>query len=254
MIYTALQQARSQGRKQLAVLIDPDKTSRESVIALADMAAQHGIDYFFWGGSLISDTQADYYLSLLRSHTQKPIVLFPGNMYQISPRADGILLLSLISGRNPDLLIGQHVLAAPRLKKSKLEVLPTGYILIDGGVPTSVSYLSNTQPIPADKPDIARCTALAGIMLGLRLIYLDAGSGARRPVGDDVIAAVRHEVDVPLIVGGGLRSPEAAVKALEAGADLVVVGNSLEKDISWLPDLCAAVRSVSSNKAERIES
>lgn len=252
MVYSALQKARSQGHKQLAILIDPDKTSRDAILTLTTLASQHAVDFFFWGGSLISDTQADYYLSLLRSHTQIPIVLFPGNMYQISPRADAILLLSLISGRNPDLLIGQQVLAAPRLKKSKLEILPTGYMLVDGGTPTSVSYLSNTQPIPADKPDIARCTALAGVMLGLRLIYLDAGSGARRPISTEIIAAVRDEVDVPLIVGGGLRSPEAAIRALEAGADLVVVGNSLENDVSWLPELCAAVKSVGT-KAERVE-
>ncbi|MCB0637612.1 MAG: geranylgeranylglyceryl/heptaprenylglyceryl phosphate synthase, partial [Lewinella sp.] len=197
MIYSSLSRARQDGRKQLAVLVDPDKTNRAALIRLTELANQGGVDYFFWGGSLINETQAEYYLSLLRSHTSLPIVLFPGNIYQLSPQADALLFLSLISGRNPDLLIGQQVLAAPRIKRLKLEVISTGYLYIDGGRPTSVGYMSNTQPIPADKPEIARATALAGAYLGHRVIYLDAGSGAHQPVPAAMIQAVRDEVDLP---------------------------------------------------------
>jgi putative glycerol-1-phosphate prenyltransferase len=245
MMYATLKHARSTGQKQLAVLIDPDKTNRDTLMHLASLAEVFPIGCFLWGGSLVSETQNEYYLSLLKAHTSKPVVLFPGSMYQINPKADAILLLSLISGRNPDLLIGQHVLAAAKLKHSNLEIIPTGYMLVDGGHPTSVSYISNTLPIPSDKPDIARITALAGTLLGLQLIYLDSGSGARYPVKPEMIAAVRSEVNVPIVVGGGIRSSETARQALQAGADMIVVGNALEKNIDWLPELCATVQSVS---------
>jgi putative glycerol-1-phosphate prenyltransferase len=152
-------------------------------------------------------------------------------------KADAILLLSLISGRNAELLIGQHVHAAPLLKKSKLEIIPTGYILIDGGKPTSVSYVSNTLPIPNNKPAIALCTALAGEQLGLQCIYLEAGSGAEIAVSSDLIATVRKEISVPLIVGGGIRTQEQAQLAWKAGADIIVVGSAVEKDPSFLKSL-----------------
>jgi phosphoglycerol geranylgeranyltransferase len=251
MIQSALQTARARGQKQLSVLIDPDKTCRDHIIRLAELAAESRVSYFLWGGSLVSGGQAEYYLSLLRAHTQLPIVLFPGNAYQLYKQADAILFLSLISGRNPDFLIGQQVLAAPHLKRMRLEVIPTGYMLIDGGSHSSAAYMSNTQPIPSDKPEIASCTALAGAYLGLQTIYLDAGSGARRPVPAETIAAVHKEVDLPLIVGGGLRKPEDAEKAFTAGADLLVVGNGLEEDPSWLPELGAVVARCSSVEAVR---
>ena len=246
MIYNSLRQARQQGEKKLAVLIDPDKADRQMIIRLAELAARGGVSYFFWGGSLVNETQAEYYLSLLRAHTQLPIVLFPGNIYQLSSQADALLFLSLISGRNPELLIGQQVLAAPRVKRLELEVIPTGYMYIDGGSPTSVGYMSNTQPIPADKPEIARATALAGMYMGQRVIYLDAGSGAKRAIPPQMIEAVRREVPLPLIVGGGIRTPMQAADALNAGADLIVVGNSLEKDPELLTDLTAVLRGASS--------
>lgn len=170
-----------------------------------------------------------------------PRILFPGNVLQVSREAEAILLLSLISGRNPDLLIGQHVIAAPYLKESGLEILPTGYLLIDGGSPTSVSYMSNTIPIPANKPDIARCTAMAGEMLGLRLMYLDAGSGARNPVPEAMIRAVRSEIGVPLIVGGGIRIPEQAMAAVSAGADLIVIGNAVEQSPQLILEMAEAI-------------
>ncbi len=172
------------------------------------------------------------------------MVLFPGNSLHIEPTADAILFLSLISGRNPEFLIGQHVIAAPLLRKSGLEVLPTGYMLVDSGAQTTVSYISGTMPLPADKPGVAACTAMAGEMLGLQLMYLDAGSGARRPVSPDMIAAVRSVVDVPIIVGGGINSGEKAYNALKAGADLIVVGNGIEQDPDLLPQLSAVVREI----------
>lgn len=249
MVYSLLTEARSAGKKLLAVLIDPDKARRDNLELLAGFANAGQIDLFFWGGSLVNAPQAEYYLKFLKDNlTNTPVALFPGSVYQLDPQADALLLLSMISGRNPDLLIGRHVQVASRIKQMKLETIPTGYILVDGGKPTSVSYMSNTTPIPADKPPIAAATALAGELLGLKVIYMDAGSGAQNPVSPHIIQAVRHEVSLPVIVGGGIRTPERAALALESGADVVVVGNGLEKDINWLPELSAAVRGV--GKAE----
>jgi putative glycerol-1-phosphate prenyltransferase len=175
----------------------------------------------------------------LKAHTQIPVILFPGGNHHIEPEADALLLLSLVSGRNPEFLIGQHVVAAPLLKRSGLELLSTGYILIDGGAPTTVSYVSNTQPIPADKAGIAASTALAAEQLGHKIIYLDAGSGAKNAVPPRLINAVRKEVTAPLIVGGGIRTPEAARAAWQAGADIVVVGNAAEDDPDRLEAIAA---------------
>ena len=191
MVYSNLYQAKKRGEKQLAVLIDPDKANRNSIIAMTGLAEKGGVSYFLWGGSLVDETQADYYLSLLKAHTSIPIILFPGSIYQLSAQADALLFLQLISGRNPELLIGQHVLAAPRLKRLNLEVIPTSYMYIDGGRPSSVGYMSNTQPIPANKPGIAQATALAGKYLGHKICYLDAGSGALMPISDLMIKKVK---------------------------------------------------------------
>ena len=245
MVYPLLTSARAAGKKLLAVLIDPDKAGRDNLRFLAQRANAGEIDIFLWGGSLVNAPQAAFFLGMLRDWLDDtPVVLFPGSVYQLDPQADALLLLSLISGRNPDLLIGQHVQVAGRIKASGLEAIPTGYLLIDGGRPTSVSYMSNTTPIPANKPQIAAATALAGAQLGLRLIYMDAGSGAEQPVSERIIRAVRREVDLPVVVGGGIRTPERAALSLAAGADMVVVGNGLEKDASWLPELAAAVHAV----------
>jgi len=165
---------------------------------------------------------------MLKSKTSLPVVLFPGSAMQFAPNADGILFLSLISGRNPDFLIGQHVAVAPTVKQSGVEVIPTGYILIDGGSPTSVQYMSQTMPIPNTKPEIAVATAIAGELLGLKAIYLEAGSGAMVPVPAVLIQAVRKAITIPIIVGGGIRTREQYQSALDAGANLVVVGNGLE--------------------------
>jgi len=163
---------------------------------------------------------------------------------QISKNADGILLLSLISGRNPELLIGKQVIAAPILKASNLDILPTGYILIDGGKPTAVSYMSNTNPIPFDKDDIAMCTAMAGEMLGLKLIYMDAGSGALNAISEKMIKKVSSNISIPLIIGGGINTPQKAILACKAGADIIVVGNAIEKDSSLIKKIGKAVHSI----------
>lgn len=240
--YQNLLAAKQAGRKLLAVLVDPDKGDAASWAALARLATQHQVDYLLVGGSLLVQDRLAECVSTLKQNGTVPVLLFPGGAAQVTPLADGILLLSLISGRNPELLIGQHVQAAPLIKSSGLEVLPTGYILIDGGAPTTVSYISNTQPIPANKPDIAALTALAGEQLGLKLIYLEAGSGAQQSVGLPIIAAVSQQVSVPVIVGGGIRSGEAAYEACKAGADMIVIGTAFEEQPELLPEIAGAVK------------
>ena len=240
-IYTELTKARQLGKKKLAVLIDPDKMRMGKLDQIIDLSARCHVDYFFIGGSLLVNSQLDQCLQTIRERTHIPMVLFPGSSYQLSNKADALLFLSLVSGRNPDLLIGQHVIAAPYIKLSSLEVLPTGYMLIDGGVGTTVMYMSNTSPIPANKSDIAVCTALAAEMLGLKLLFMDAGSGATRPISAEMIAAVRGAVSIPIIVGGGIRSAEKVEENLKAGADVIVMGNAFEHDPSLLIDISAAI-------------
>jgi putative glycerol-1-phosphate prenyltransferase len=228
--------------KKLAILIDPDRSDEKQLVKLCREAKRCKADFFLIGGSLLVNGNLGATLTTLKKNTDIPLILFPGSALQVHPRADGILLLSLISGRNPELLIGQHVQAAPLLKKSKLEIIPTGYILVDGGKPTTVSYITQTQPIPANKPEIAACTALAGEQLGLRCIYLEAGSGAENPVQPEMIAAVKQELGIPLIVGGGLRSAKQVEDAWHAGADIVVIGTAIENDPDFLRSLKAIVR------------
>lgn len=252
MIHSSILAAKAAGKKQLAVLVDPDKASDQELEKLIRSAILAEVDYFFIGGSLLMSDRLGVCLEQIRRSCPIPRILFPGNALQVHPGADAILLLSLISGRNPEFLIGQHVIAAPSLKKSGLEILPTSYLLIDGGAPTSASYMSNTTPIPADKADIAQCTAMAGEMLGHRLIYLDAGSGARRSIPAETIRAVSQNVSIPLIVGGGIRQPETALAAIQAGADLLVVGTASERDPMVLVELAAAVREGSPMISRRI--
>lgn len=234
---------RQRGRKALAVLLDPDEFTEVSCHQLLQLAACHPVDYFFVGGSLVLTTQQTALITLLKQHSSVPVLLFPSHSLHLDGAADGLLLLSLISGRNPDFLIGQHVVAAPRLRASGLQLLPTGYMLVDSGRPTTASYVSGTAPLPHDKPSIAAATALAGEQLGLRLIYLDGGSGAQRPVSAAMIQAVRQMVQTPIIVGGGLNTSEKLHAALAAGADVVVVGNRLEEAPQFLAEAVAVVRS-----------
>jgi phosphoglycerol geranylgeranyltransferase len=242
-LYTELIKARQLGKKKLAVLIDPDKLKLGKLDQVIEISIRSRIDYFFIGGSLLVSSQLEHCLKTIRQRCQIPTILFPGNTYQVSNHADAILFLSLVSGRNPELLIGQHVIAAPYLRMSHLEILPTGYMLIDGGVPTTAQYMSNTFPIPAHKMDIAISTAMAAEMLGLRLIFLDAGSGANRPISAEMIAAVRSVVNVPLIVGGGIRTPEKVQENLAAGADVIVIGNAFEHDPTLMIDMAGTVHS-----------
>jgi putative glycerol-1-phosphate prenyltransferase len=171
-------------------------------------------------------------------------VIFPGNSIQVDSLADAILFLSLISGRNPEFLIGNQVVSAPVIRECGLEPISTGYLLVESGSTTTAVYMSNSLPVPADKPDIAACTAMAGEMLGMKMIFLDAGSGAKNPVSEQMIRMVRKTVGVPLLVGGGINNPDKAIAACRAGADIIVIGNSVEKDPSILPAIAGAVKSV----------
>ncbi len=239
-----LKELKAAGKKAFAVLIDPDKIRKEDCQPLAQRIQSSGIDFIFVGGSLLMNDNLQVIVPELKRFTDTPIVLFPGSIYQITPDADGILFLSVISGRNPEMLIGNHVVAAPLIKNSGLEVLPTGYILIDTGRTTSVHYMSNTQPIPYEKSDIAVCTAMAGELLGLGLIYLDGGSGAQQHISTEMISAVAGAIDTPLIVGGGIRTTAQASAVLKAGADLIVIGNAMEGNadhplFSAIPELIA---------------
>ncbi len=218
-------------KKSLAVLVDPDKVSdMNELSALTSLAKECCLDFFFVGGSLLTQDNLSRVIQQLKDNCDIPVVLFPGNSMQISNNADALLFLSLISGRNADFLIGQHVNAAPLLKKSSLEIIPTGYMIINSQATTAVSYMSNTLPIPPEKYSIASSTALAGEMLGLDIIYLDAGSGSDQEISPKMIRKVRETVSVPMIVGGGINSALKATQALEAGADIIVIGNAIEKN------------------------
>jgi len=243
-LYSQLKDKKDKGIKSFAVLLDPDKMDKESCIRIVNMGLESKIDYFFVGGSLLTENNLNFIIKTIKANTTIPAILFPGSYMQIDVMADAILLLSLISGRNSDFLIGQHVVAAPILKKSRLEIFPTGYMLIDCGKQTTVSYISNTTPIPHDKPSVAVCTAMAGEMLGLKLLYLDGGSGAMYPVSKKMISQVRKSTEVPLIVGGGINTPQKAMDALEAGADVIVIGNGIEKDPNLLVEVAEKISEI----------
>jgi len=226
------------------VLIDPDKVDGTKIDKLVSLSLEAKVDYFFVGGSLVISNYLDQCIQHIKSVCNIPVILFPGAPSQISKYADALLYLSLISGRNPELLIGQHVISAPFVKQSGLEIMPTGYMVIDGGAPTTVSYISNASPIPSDKNEIAMCTAMAGEMLGMKLIYMDSGSGAKRPVTETMIEKVASHIEAPLIVGGGITDPEKAYRNCKSGADIIVVGNAIEKDTSLIKEMSNAVHSI----------
>ncbi len=240
-IYEALKDRKKQGNSGFAVLADPDKISPVQMEHLAKLCNDASVDYLLMGGSLVIAQQLDACIQRFKAESNIPVILFPGSPAQVTPYADALLYLSLISGRNPEHLIGQHVISAPIVKSSGLEVLSTGYMVIDGGRPTTVSYISGSAPIPADKPDIALCTAWAGELLGQHLLYLDAGSGARYAVSEEMISKLATHTAIPLFVGGGIRTPEAASKAAGAGATMVVAGNAIEQDPLLIRDLAQAV-------------
>jgi len=245
-IYKGILKSVKEGRKTFAVLVDPDKCSLEDVKELAFTAQSCRVDYILVGSSILTNGSMERCIRAIKEFCNIPVLLFPGNTLQVNPKADGILYLSLISGRNPDMLIGNHVISAPLVRSADLEVIPTGYMLVESGKITTVSYMSNTIPIPRQKNEIAACTAMAGEMLGLKLIYLEAGSGAEKPVPNSMIRAVKDSVQVPLIVGGGIHSPEQAAASCRAGADLIVVGNALENDLGLMEGLSRAVHETAS--------
>jgi putative glycerol-1-phosphate prenyltransferase len=240
-IYNKLTTRKSEGKKSFVVLIDPDKTSTKNADTLLSQCADGLVDFIFVGGSLVVTDHLDDLVQHIKKESNIPVILFPGSPSQITRFADALLYLSLISGRNPELLIGQHVISAPTVKKSGLEVISTGYMVVDGGAPTTVSYISNANPIPSDKNEIAICTAMAGEMLGLKLIYMDAGSGAKTPITETMIKAVASHINIPLIIGGGIKDPEKAFRNCQAGADIIVVGNAIEKDTLLIKEISAAI-------------
>jgi putative glycerol-1-phosphate prenyltransferase len=242
--YLSLTEKKKQGKKSFAVLIDPDKVNHSLLDELVELTVSAKVDYLLVGGSLVISNHLDDCVQHIKKQCDIPVILFPGSPSQISKYADALLYLSLISGRNPELLIGQHVVSAPFVRQSGLEIMSTGYIVIDGGAPTTVSYISNAAPVPADKNEIAMCTAMAGEMLGMKLIYMDAGSGAKRPISENMIEAVAKSISLPLIIGGGITDPEKAYLNCKAGADVIVVGNAIEKDSSLIKEMSAAVHSV----------
>jgi phosphoglycerol geranylgeranyltransferase len=243
-VYSQIETKRKTGKKQFAILVDPDKTDDAKVAELASKAQDCEVDYIFVGGSLLTNGSLNSCIEKLKSSCKIPVVIFPGNTMQIDKNADAILLLSLISGRNSDLLIGKHVIAAPILRENNLETIATGYILVESGNFTTVQYMSNTRPIPADKNEIAVCTAIAGEMLGLKTIYMDAGSGALNPVSEKMIESVRKNISLPIIIGGGIRTAGRAAAMCTAGADIVVVGNAIEKEYALIKTISEAVHKI----------
>jgi phosphoglycerol geranylgeranyltransferase len=245
-VYHSILQLRASSRKGFAVLVDPDKVDLKGCALIAEKCNQAKVDYLFFGGSLMVSNHVDACIKAIKAETNIPVVLFPGSPHQISSYADALLYLSLISGRNPELLIGAHVTSAPLVKASGLEIMSTGYIVVDGGAPTTVSYMSGCPPIPADKDDIALCTALAGEMLGKKLLYMDAGSGAKNPISESMIRLVSKNANIPLIVGGGIINAEKAYLTGKAGADIVVIGNAIEKDSSLIAEMATAIHGATS--------
>ena len=243
MIYDEILKKSAENKKQIALLIDPDKIRIKDLKKLITKIKATPPDLIFAGGSLIS-TRMDDIVKTIKDGCKIPVVLFPGSSIQISRDADGILFLSLLSGRNPEFLISHHVSSAPLLKASGMEIISTGYLLVDGGKMSSVEYISNTKPIPHDKNDLAASTAMAGEMLGMKLLYLEAGSGAIAPVPASMISKVKEQTNIPLIVGGGLNSTGKIKNACNAGADIVVVGNAFEKDPDLLRSFVETVREI----------
>jgi len=228
------------GKKKLfAILIDPDKFNEHEIVSKSIAA---NVDFFLVGGSILMNDNFEMCIKTLKEKTTIPVIIFPGNFpQQINKHADGILFLSLISGRNSELLIGSQVIAAPIIKSTELEVISTGYMLIESGRTTAALYISNTHPIPYEKDEIAAATAMAGEMLGLKMIYMDAGSGAEKCVSTSMIKKVSSSIKVPLIIGGGINSVEKAIIVCEAGADIIVIGNAIEKDATLITEIANAI-------------
>ena len=238
-IYNNILKSKAKNEKLLAVLLDPDKIDLDDVEILIEKIKQSPATHIFIGGSLVKNNIIDELIIRIRQFSPfggrgaLPIVLFPGNPSQISNKADAILFLSLISGRNPDFLIEHQVKAAPILKQTQLEIISTGYILIESGTETAVQRVSKTNPLDRNNPDLVLATAQAGTMLGNKLIYLEAGSGAKQAVPLEMIKKVAQNIEIPLVVGGGIIDLQGIQKAYDFGADLVVIGTAFENDINF---------------------
>jgi phosphoglycerol geranylgeranyltransferase len=240
MIYESIVGA--SGRiKKLALLIDPDETGPDNLELVLKNAQKAGVSLILAGGSLVN-RPVDPLIREIKKLTSIPVLLFPGNPSQLSNSADGILLLSLISGRNPEFLIGNHVLAAHFLKNSSLEIIPTGYMLVENGSTSSAEYISNTRPLPRNKPDLAVCTAMAGEMLGLKLIYMEGGSGAKSLIPPEIINAVKKNIGIPLLVGGGIQSADDLKEVFDSGADIAVVGTAVEQNPGILDEFAKLLK------------
>ena len=225
------------------ILLDPDKLSYSKIIPFIRQCEKSGVDGFLIGGSLMISGDLNTFIETIKVETSLPLIIFPGSVNQISPLADAILFLSVISGRNAEHLIGKHVTASPLIKRAKVEPISTGYILVESGVTTTAVYMSGSLPIPKNKPEIASATALAGEYLGMKLIYLEAGSGAQEPVPDEMVKAVSKECSIPIIVGGGIRNPQTARRKVENGASIIVTGNFFEDENNWdlIKDFASAI-------------
>ena len=229
-ILEAIYEKYDRGKRQYWILLDPEDFEPDEAAKLAHAAEETGaVDAVLIGGSLLQSNSFDAFVNVVRQSVSMPVILFPGDATQLSGHADALLYLSLISGRNPVNLIGEHVKAAPIIRKLGLEPIATGYMLVESGTVTSVEFMSNTRPLPRNKPEIAAAHALAAQYMGMKLIYLEAGSGAARPVPCEMIEKVKKHVDIPIIVGGGIRNEKTAHAILQAGADIIVTGNMLSK-------------------------
>ncbi len=235
---------RDQGRRAYWVLLDPDDFSIEQAQNVARQSEENGVDALLVGGSLLHSNHFDFFVKSLKEAVSIPVILFPGDSTQLSRHADALLYLSLISGRNPVNLIGEHVKAAPLIRQFGIEPIATGYMLVESGTVTSVEFMSNTRPLPRQKPGIAAAHALAAQYMGMHLVYLEAGSGALHSVPPEMIKLVRSYIDIPIIVGGGIRDKERALEKLEAGADIIVTGNLLQKEngLEVMREIAAAVK------------
>jgi len=231
-------------KKKIAQLIDPDKLVESKLRIQIQNAKKAKVDFIFLGGSLISNNGITLSMNIIKELTNIPVIIFPGNVTHLHDDANAVLFLSLISGRNPDLLIGNHIHVATTLKRKGIETIPTGYMLIESGKITSAQYMSNTLPIPYKKPDIAIATAVAGELLGLKAIYMDAGSGADKSISKSMIQQVKSNIDIPLIIGGGIRNVETAVNIAKAGADIIVVGNAAEENPEIIIEISEQIHNI----------
>jgi len=224
-----LQRARLKGGGYF-VLIDPDTRTEAELRAFVREICSSGVDAILVGGSLIIGAGFHETLEIVKAESNVPVIIFPGSVAQVSYRADAVLYLSLISGRNPNALFGEHVIAAPTIRKLGIEPISTGYMLFESGRTTTAEFMSNTRPLPIGKPEIAMAHALAAQYMGMSTVYLEAGSGAERPIPDQIVKAVSDYIDIPVIVGGGIRTPQEARAKVEAGATFIVTGNVYDDD------------------------